>query len=403
MDLHEVKTGKNTFGNKIRDISSSTSKSFRNSRDDRGSRDSRREESTTVTCSDCGTECQVPFVPKTDRPVYCSDCFRKNKPQDSENDRGSRYSSDDRGSRYSSDDRGSRYSSDDRGSRYSSDNRGSRDSRREESTTVTCSDCGTECQVPFVPRNNKPVYCSDCFRQHKPQDSENDRGSRYSSDNRGSRYSRDDRGSRYSRDDRGSRDNRREESTTVTCSDCGTECQVPFVPRNNKPVYCSDCFRQHKPQDSENDRGSRYSSDDRGSRNFNNRDSRSSRDSYSEKRPKTGKFLKKQESFYSGGSEKFYGALKEKLFEILGGKVCSNCGFKDERALGFGHIHDENTFDDVRRGGSASSWGKYISDPQLAKNELKILCLNCNELKKPSSPPEKKTGDFKKKNNRFPR
>ena len=208
---------------------------------------------------------------------------------------------------------------------------------------------------------------------------------------------------RNSRDDRGSRDSRREESTTVTCSDCGTECQVPFVPRNNKPVYCSDCFRQHKPQDSENDRGSRYSSDDRGSRNFNNRDSRSSRDSYSEKRPKTGKFLKKQESFYSGGSEKFYGALKEKLFEILGGKVCSNCGFKDERALGFGHIHDENTFDDVRRGGSASSWGKYISDPQLAKNELKILCLNCNELKKPSSPPEKKTGDFKKKNNRFPR
>ena len=45
----------------------------------------------------------------------------------------------------------------------------------------------------------------------------------------------------------------RDESTTVTCSDCGTECTVPFVPRTNKPVYCSDCFRQHKPQDSGND------------------------------------------------------------------------------------------------------------------------------------------------------
>ncbi|MDH3276492.1 MAG: hypothetical protein OEM21_00140 [Nitrosopumilus sp.] len=422
MELHEVKTGKKKFGNKIRDISSSTSKSFRNSRDDRGSRysrDDKREESTTVTCSDCGTECQVPFVPKTDRPVYCSDCFRQNKPQDSgsdrysRDDRGSRYSRDDRGSRYSRDDRGSRYSRDDRGSRYSRDDRGSRysrDDKREESTTVTCSDCGTECQVPFVPRNNKPVYCSDCFRQNKPQDSgsdrysrddrgsrysRDDRGSRYSRDDRGSRYSRDDRGSRYSRDDRGSRysrDDKREESTTVTCSDCGTECQVPFVPRNNKPVYCSDCFRQNKPQDSGSDR---YSRDDRGSR--------SSRGNFSAKKPKTGKFLKKQESFYSGGSDKFYNTLKEKLFEILGGKVCSNCGFKDERALGFGHIHDENAFDEVQRGGAASSWGKYISDPQLARNELEILCLNCNEVRKSNPTPEKKTRDFKKKNKRFPR
>ncbi len=208
------------------------------------------------------------------------------------------------------------------------------------------------------------------------------------------RNSRDDRGSRYSRDDK------REESTTVTCSDCGTECQVPFVPRTGRPVYCSDCFRQNKPQDSGNDR---YSRDDRGSRNSSYGDSRSSRDDSRSKKPKTGKFLKKQETFYSGGSDKFYNALKEKLFEILGGKTCSSCGFNDERALGFGYVHDEDTFDDVRRGGSASSWGKYISDPQLAKNELKILCLNCNELKKPTSPPERKTSDFKKKNNRFPR
>ena len=199
---------------------------------------------------------------------------------------------------------------------------------------------------------------------------------------------------------RNSRDDKRGEYTKVICSDCGTECRVPFVPRNDRPVYCSDCFRQNKPQDSGNDRNSR---DDRGSRNSNYRDSRSSRDDSRSKNSKTGKFLKKQETFYSGGSDKFYNTLKEKLFEILGGKVCSSCGFKDERALGFGHIHDENTFDDVRRGGSASSWGKYISDPQLARNELKILCLNCNEVKKPTSPPEKKTEDFKKKKNRFPR
>ncbi|MGI6202159.1 MAG: zinc-ribbon domain containing protein [Eubacteriales bacterium] len=30
-----------------------------------------------AVCSDCGKECKIPFEPKTDRPVYCSDCFRK--------------------------------------------------------------------------------------------------------------------------------------------------------------------------------------------------------------------------------------------------------------------------------------------------------------------------------------
>lgn len=29
----------------------------------------------TITCADCGREDQVPFLPKGDRPVYCSQCF----------------------------------------------------------------------------------------------------------------------------------------------------------------------------------------------------------------------------------------------------------------------------------------------------------------------------------------
>ena len=345
------------------------SSSFRNSR---YSRDDRRGESTTVTCADCGTECQVPFVPRTDRPVYCSDCFRQNKPQDSGNDRHSR---------------------NDRDSRYS------RDDRRGESTTVTCADCGTECQVPFVPRTDRPVYCSDCFRQNKPQDSGNDR------------HSRNDRDSRYSRDDR------RGESTTVTCADCGTECQVPFVPRTDRPVYCSDCFRQNKPQDSgndrhsrndrdsrysRNDRDSRYSRNDRDSRQFQDKDSR--RNGSRQKGSKTDKFLKKQESFYSNGSDKFYASLKEKLFEILGGKICSSCGFKDERALGISPISDEPSFDSVGRGGFASSWGKYISEPDLAREELKVLCLNCNEIREPTSKPKQDhSKQRQKKSKYFPR
>jgi CxxC-x17-CxxC domain-containing protein len=30
--------------------------------------------------------------------------------------------------------------------------------------------------------------------------------------------------------------------TKVTCSSCGTECEVPFKPTSSKPVYCDDCF-----------------------------------------------------------------------------------------------------------------------------------------------------------------
>ena len=31
---------------------------------------------------------------------------------------------------------------------------------------------------------------------------------------------------------------------TAVCSNCGGEARVPFQPRGDKPVYCSDCFAQ---------------------------------------------------------------------------------------------------------------------------------------------------------------
>jgi CxxC-x17-CxxC domain-containing protein len=34
------------------------------------------------------------------------------------------------------------------------------------------------------------------------------------------------------------------EMHTVICAQCGAEATVPFVPRNDKPVYCSSCFDQ---------------------------------------------------------------------------------------------------------------------------------------------------------------
>jgi CxxC-x17-CxxC domain-containing protein len=29
-----------------------------------------------AVCADCGAECQVPFKPSGDRPVYCRECFQ---------------------------------------------------------------------------------------------------------------------------------------------------------------------------------------------------------------------------------------------------------------------------------------------------------------------------------------
>jgi CxxC-x17-CxxC domain-containing protein len=32
----------------------------------------------------------------------------------------------------------------------------------------------------------------------------------------------------------------------ATCSECGSECDVPFKPIKEKAVYCRDCFRKKK-------------------------------------------------------------------------------------------------------------------------------------------------------------
>jgi CxxC-x17-CxxC domain-containing protein len=32
------------------------------------------------------------------------------------------------------------------------------------------------------------------------------------------------------------------EMHTIVCAECGAEDQVPFLPRNDKPVYCSACY-----------------------------------------------------------------------------------------------------------------------------------------------------------------
>ena len=32
-----------------------------------------------ATCADCKKECEVPFKPSGDRPIYCKECFSKRR------------------------------------------------------------------------------------------------------------------------------------------------------------------------------------------------------------------------------------------------------------------------------------------------------------------------------------
>ena len=41
------------------------------------------------------------------------------------------------------------------------------------------------------------------------------------------------------------------EMFTATCDKCGKEATVPFKPREDRPVYCSECYAQMKAEDAE--------------------------------------------------------------------------------------------------------------------------------------------------------
>ncbi|MBO6203892.1 MAG: zinc-binding protein, partial [Selenomonas sp.] len=32
----------------------------------------------------------------------------------------------------------------------------------------------------------------------------------------------------------------------VVCAECGKETEVPFEPKNDRPVYCRDCFNKKR-------------------------------------------------------------------------------------------------------------------------------------------------------------
>lgn len=52
-------------------------------------------------------------------------------------------------------------------SRQQSDGYGSRPQRQ--MYPVVCAECGRDTEVPFQPRGDRPVYCSDCYSRVKPK------------------------------------------------------------------------------------------------------------------------------------------------------------------------------------------------------------------------------------------
>lgn len=32
----------------------------------------------------------------------------------------------------------------------------------------------------------------------------------------------------------------------AVCTDCKNDCEVPFKPTEGKPVYCKECYKNHK-------------------------------------------------------------------------------------------------------------------------------------------------------------
>jgi len=65
-----------------------------------GGRDFNDRERFDAVCDECGEACQVPFRPSSGKPIFCDDCFSKNKKRDGSrdfdrNDRNDRRSSGD--------------------------------------------------------------------------------------------------------------------------------------------------------------------------------------------------------------------------------------------------------------------------------------------------------------------
>jgi len=86
--------------------------------------------------------------------------------------------------------------------------------------TLTCRDCGNE----FVWTAGEQEFYAQKGLQHEPQRCPDDRA-KAKAERRAARAAN---------------------MHDVTCSNCGKPAQVPFVPRADRPVFCSECFEEKR-------------------------------------------------------------------------------------------------------------------------------------------------------------
>src|SRR4051812_35086162 len=110
--------------------------------------------------------------------------------------------------------------------------------------TLTCRDCGTqftftEGEQDFYSQKgySEPMRCPNCRAAKKASRSGGGYGDSYGN---GGGYSSG--GGGYSSGGGGGYGRAERTMTQVVCANCGKDTEVPFVPRGDKPVYCSDCF-----------------------------------------------------------------------------------------------------------------------------------------------------------------
>jgi CxxC-x17-CxxC domain-containing protein len=88
--------------------------------------------------------------------------------------------------------------------------------------SIQCSDCGTaftfsaEEQEFYQSKGftNEPKHCSSCRQARKAE--------RYGNSGQGYGF--------------------RRQMFPAVCAECGKDTEVPFEPRDGRPVYCSDCY-----------------------------------------------------------------------------------------------------------------------------------------------------------------
>jgi len=90
--------------------------------------------------------------------------------------------------------------------------------------TLTCQDCNQ----PFTFSADDQAYHAEKGFTNEPKRCTSCRQSR--------RNERGSGGGGYSQSPR--------EMYPAVCAQCGKQTEVPFQPRGDRPVYCSDCFRQ---------------------------------------------------------------------------------------------------------------------------------------------------------------